>query len=225
MAVAVKQLNVQRQSCEEVLKEILIMGENKNPNIVTYFERQRSPWYPRQELLFWKTLVCPLDRESASAAAAVILTAFAGDSLEQQRTFPLKSQYASFGKILLSTSCSSKLFLLAALTAPLRSCLKGLAFLHANQVIHRDIKSDNILLGRDGSIKLADFGLCALLSPEQSKWRSRVGTTCWMAPEVVRGEPYGPKVDTWSLGNVGIEMAKGEAPYSRETSDRVRLTT
>ncbi|NWW41644.1 PAK3 kinase, partial [Panurus biarmicus] len=67
----------------------------------------------------------------------------------------------------------------------------------------------------------ADFGLCAVLTPEQSKRRSVVGTTYWMAPEVVRSEPYGPKVDTWSLGIVGIQMAKGEVPYIRQTRARV----
>ncbi|RMC01111.1 hypothetical protein DUI87_22377 [Hirundo rustica rustica] len=99
-------------------------------------------------------------------------------------------------------------------------CLQGLAFLHANRVIHRDIKGDNILLGRDGAIKLADFGLCAWLTPEQSKQRSMVRTPWWMAPEVLRGQPYGPKVDTWSLGIVEIEMTKGEVPYFQQASAR-----
>ncbi|XP_068855290.1 serine/threonine-protein kinase PAK 3-like [Aphelocoma coerulescens] len=102
-----------------------------------------------------------------------------------------------------------------------RECLQGLHFLHSRRVIHRDVKSCNILVSTDGSVKLADFGLCAQLTPERNKCSSSVGTPSWMAPEVVRGEAYGPKVDIWSLGIVGLEMVEGEAPYQREPRLRV----
>lgn len=94
-----------------------------------------------------------------------------------------------------------------------RECLQGLNFLHSNHVIHRDVKSYNILLRTDGSVKLADFGIAAQLTPEQNLRSSVVGTSRWMAPEVVLGQPYGPKVDIWSLGIVGIEMLEGEVPH------------
>ncbi|NXH59302.1 PAK3 kinase, partial [Rhabdornis inornatus] len=90
-----------------------------------------------------------------------------------------------------------------------RECLQGLDFLHSKQVIHRDIKSHNILLGLCGSVKLADFGLTAQLTTGQRKRISPVGTTYWMAPEIFTSKPYGPKVDIWSFGIMGIEMAEG----------------
>ncbi|NWR05867.1 PAK3 kinase, partial [Paradoxornis webbianus] len=175
--VAIKHLHLQHQGCKGVLKEILVMREFKNPNIVTYLESYL-----------------------VNEAVLLVLEYMDGGCL----TGVVSKKRMDVGHI--ATVC--------------RECLHGLAFLHASQVIHRDIKSDNVLLGRDGSVKLADFGVCALLTPEQSKRSSMVGTTWWMAPEVVRGQPYSPKVDTWSLGIVGIEMAKGEPPYFGETEDR-----
>ncbi|NWZ89537.1 PAK3 kinase, partial [Nesospiza acunhae] len=99
----------------------------------------------------------------------------------------------------------------------LSQCLQGLDFLHLNDVIQRDLKSCNILLKTDGSVKLADFDLFAQLTPEQSRQSSVAGTSGWMAPEVVTGQPYGRKVDIWSLGIVGIEMVEQEVPYWNAT--------
>ncbi|RMB88432.1 hypothetical protein DUI87_35201 [Hirundo rustica rustica] len=98
-----------------------------------------------------------------------------------------------------------------------RECLQGLDFLHSNHVMHRDVKSLNILLRTDGSVKLADFGFSAQLTPEQSRRNTVIGTAWWMAPEVVEGPSYGPKMDIWSFGIVGIEMVEQEIPYQNES--------
>ena len=101
-----------------------------------------------------------------------------------------------------------------------RQTLEGLAYLHAEGILHRDLKADNILLDLDGTCKISDFGISKKSSNIYGNdiTNSMQGSVFWMAPEVVRsqGQGYSAKVDIWSLGCVVLEMFAGRRPWSRE---------
>eukprot|EP01114_Cavostelium_apophysatum_P015206 TRINITY_DN40_c0_g1_i4.p1 TRINITY_DN40_c0_g1~~TRINITY_DN40_c0_g1_i4.p1 ORF type:complete len:969 (+),score=273.85 TRINITY_DN40_c0_g1_i4:1053-3959(+) len=98
--------------------------------------------------------------------------------------------------------------------------LKALSYVHANHRIHRDIKSDNILIGGHGHIKLADFGNAIQLDQNRNKRRTMCGTPYWMAPEVITKQNYSHEVDIWSLGIMCMEMAEGDPPYIEQSTTK-----
>lgn len=101
-----------------------------------------------------------------------------------------------------------------------RQTLSGLAYLHDQGILHRDLKADNILLDLDGSCKISDFGISKKTDDiyGNDSTNSMQGSVFWMAPEVIRsqGQGYSAKVDIWSLGCVVLEMFAGRRPWSRE---------
>ncbi|KAF2278288.1 Pkinase-domain-containing protein [Westerdykella ornata] len=101
-----------------------------------------------------------------------------------------------------------------------RQTLSGLAYLHREGILHRDLKADNILLDLDGTCKISDFGISKKTDNIYGNdiTNSMQGSVFWMAPEVIRaqGQGYSAKVDIWSLGCVVLEMFAGRRPWSKE---------
>ena len=105
----------------------------------------------------------------------------------------------------------------------MQQSLAGLAYLHSQGKIHRDIKGGNILSDSHGMCKLADFGVSGNLDKTLGKHRTVIGTPHWMAPEVLMSDDYNELADIWSLGITAYELAVGEPPHAKLHSMRAAL--
>lgn len=100
---------------------------------------------------------------------------------------------------------------------------KALEHAHEKGIVHRDIKPQNIMILKDGTIKVADFGIAALESAQEKKSDQTVGSVHYIAPEQARGEQPDPRSDIYSLGVVMYEMLTGKMPYDGDTAEQVAM--
>lgn len=220
--VAIKQMDLAQQPRKElIVNEIIVMSESRHPNIVNFLEAF---------LIKNADLWVVMEFMEGGALTDVI----EANKMEEDQIAAICLEVSGIGKRGLSSRTNDFL-------NHIQTC-RGLKHLHDRSIIHRDIKSDNVLLNAAGEVKIskffdssdsfcrqhfspsflpslpstADFGFCAKLTDQKSKRATMVGTPYWMAPEVVKQKEYGAKVDVWSLGIMAIEMIENEPPYLDE---------
>ncbi|RNF20336.1 mitogen-activated protein kinase kinase 2 [Trypanosoma conorhini] len=94
-----------------------------------------------------------------------------------------------------------------------KQLIQALHYLHSNRIMHRDMKPQNILVGQNGAVKLADFGFARSMSYNTMVLTSIKGTPLYMAPELVQEQPYNHCADLWSLGCILYQLYYGKPPF------------
>ena len=105
----------------------------------------------------------------------------------------------------------------------LQQIANALFVLHSNHRLHRDVKSENILISSDGTIKLANFRCAAQLFIEKNLRNTIIGTPVFMAPELALGNDYDEKIDIWSFGIIALHLAEGEIPNAEDSPVNIFL--
>src|SRR5438445_12849571 len=104
-----------------------------------------------------------------------------------------------------------------------RQILGALAFAHRNGIVHRDIKPHNVVVRKDGRLKVTDFGIARSGASRMTEAGSIVGTAQYLSPEQARGAPVDARSDLYSLGIVLYEMLTGKVPYTGDAPVEIAM--
>ena len=178
---------------------------------------------PDNESLFKKEIMIYRLFNNESPYIIKYYDCFKAKNEENKKCLYLQLEYCQYGSIrdiikharkkdivMTETEISSVIYMI----------LLGIKFIHSKKLINRDIKGRNILITKDGEVKLCDFGICRIYHKNRMK-EIRGGSPYWMAPEILKKEEYNQNIDIWALGITCIELAEFEPPYSDFGSNEV----
>ena len=148
---------------------------------------------------------------------------FKGKNEHNKPCLCIQLEYCEYGNIREILKKGKKLDIKISeieISAIIYMVLQGIKFIHEKNLINRDIKGRNILVGKNGNVKLCDFGICKRYIENGMK-KFRGGSPYWMAPEILKKEEYNQNIDIWALGITCIELAEYEPPYSKYSPEDV----
>jgi serine/threonine kinase 3 len=191
----VKNANKSREETEQLQKEMEILKKCRHPSIVQYFG------FTQVQNDYW---VCLTNIPTRNRDSELIdLTCLRQILMEVCDAGSLRDIMKSTGKTLTEKQVG------VVLTAT----LQGLSYLHGLNIVHRDVKSGNILMTSDGSAKISDFGLAQAIVDTANN--SISGSIPFLAPEVLKEKRYSEKSDIWALGITVIELLENTAPFDK----------
>ncbi len=190
----------------DALREIKLLGRLDHPNIVSLLDVAIAKYAPPEKLI---------DDPQTPARAP----------FNYPWNFFIVCEYAEHSLAgLLSRGCT---FSPPQVKCVLKQVLEGLAYLHEQHVMHRDIKCSNILVNSKGEVKLADFGLSTHFVPNTlNKAQRRLVTLWYRAPELLMGVEYSEAIDMWAVGCVFAELITGQVLFrGKSEQDQLRIIT